>query len=241
MNVSMDRHGRVVVAGEGTYRVPMGAEETDNSLSAPVSAAQMLLEREHDEFATLAAVESLAQKQARLRAIQADREQAAAQDQEEYQREAEASANAGEHPLTYVAALQTMAGDSSEHYSPISGYLLSQDGVPSIDRTMNGHSPMQGLGDWLSDLQDVASSVQETTSNVSDAWSNVQEIVGGSHEQPPTPAVIVQQMPAPVTPAQVKAPSSSWMNKKVAGIPLPYAVGGGVLAVAVLALALRKK
>lgn len=229
MRISMNRMGEVVVAGEGTYRVPMGADERDNTLSNPALQAEMLREEERAEFATLAAIDHQRQADAEVRASQNALMRQAAEDYQDYVEEGQASIYGGEHPLTYIAALQSMAGNDCEQYDPLNGYLMSQDGVPAFDRTMSGRSDLirnHSMGDWLSDLTDTVSQVADAASDVSDAIS--------PSAQAATPTT---QAVAPVAP---KASSfQTLMKKKVAGIPLPLlalaAVGGGAF------LVLRKK
>lgn len=207
MHVALDRHGNAVVAGEGTFRVPMGADQTDNTLSNPVATAQMLRDQERVHYATMAQAESDAADYASdVAARQAFIEQMA-QEHDDYVREAVSSNTAGEHPLTYIAALQSMAGGSSEQCSPLNGYLLSQDGVPAYDRAMNGYPAFHGnMGQLLNQLQAAATSVL-----------------------PPSVAALIPGATAPVVQGAVAAPAASaspfailTQTYPIAGYNIPY-------------------
>jgi len=223
MHIALNRFGEVVVEGEGTFRVPMGVDETDNSLSNPVTTAEALREHERQTYAHMAAIETSTAQRRRLRLAQEDRMNEAAEDQAAFQREAEADYTGGQHPLTYLAALQTMAGNSMEQISPISGYTLSQDGVPAFDKTMNGYSVMRGMGDWLSDIQSGVEQVQNTVSDVQDyttqaqdIYATAQGIISPQAPPPPPPPVI-----APVVPPAITKALSTTVT--VAGKKIPVA------------------
>lgn len=235
MKISMDRYGNVVQAGEGTFRVPMGVHETDNTLSNPAAAAEMILERERDEYATMAAMEDEAAAAREVYAARAAFMDRMAQEHEDYVDEAMASETGGEHPLTYIAALQSMSGNSSEQWSPLSGYLLSQDGVPAFDRTMNGYQSLRGnMGDFLDDLKAGVSQVQSTVSDVQDLESQAVDLKNQVVDVLP----ISQSAPSSVAASATKyayaakAAVSGFMSKKIMGIPAPIlalaVVGAGI-------------
>jgi|WetSurMetagenome_2_1015567.scaffolds.fasta_scaffold234760_2 hypothetical protein len=237
MRISMDRFGNVVQAGEGTFRVPMGVHETDNTLSNPAAAAEMILERERNEYATMAAAQDNRDEASRVRAARSAFINRMAQDQEEYVDEAMASETGGEHPLTYLAAIQSMAGNSSEQWTPLSGYLLSQDGVPAFDRTMNGYQPMRGsMGDWLDDLKSTVSQAQSTVSDIQDIESQAMDLKNQVVDVLPVSqsAPAPSYMPAVATKAvaQLKAQVTGFMSQKYFGVPAPLlalaVVGAGV-------------
>jgi hypothetical protein len=219
MHVSLDRSGRIVQAGEGTFRVPMGADEVDNTLSSPVSQAETLAHRERVEYATMAA-------RAHRRAMgqaQADAHEAYLQNlassYEEWATEEETAANGGENPLLYLAAMQTMAGGMTENYSPISGYLLSQDGEIDYPRAMSGNV-MRSMG------QDVQNLIQSAQSAAQQGQALVQAVTGGSG-QPLNAAPAPSGAPAPTggIVSTILTPS-----KQVAGINVPYPYLLGIVA-----------
>jgi len=137
----------------------MGADQTDNTLSNPVASAQMFRDQERVHFATMAQAEQCACAAAAAKASRQAFIEQMAQEHDDYVREAVSSNTAGEHPLTYIAALQSMAGGSGEQCSPLNGYLLSQDGVPAYDRTMNGYPAFHGnLGQTIAQITSAAES-----------------------------------------------------------------------------------
>lgn len=208
MHVSMDRFGRVVVAGEGTYRTPVGVGQTDNTLSNPASQAQNLYDQECLEYATMAA---LGQQQAVAQAANDANCQALqnlADDYEDYVGESAAEANGGEHPLLYAAAMQTMAGNTLEHCDPLNGYMLSEDGQPCFDRGMTGRYPGAGMGQTQSLIQAAQADAAAAQSTVAPLLALAQ---GASSSAASAPA-----------PAAPPSGLSSLMSQTVGGIPVPY-------------------
>lgn len=229
MKISMDRMGRVVQVGEGSFRVPVGVEQTDNTLSAPASQAEALWEQDRAEYATLAANQSRAEEARMREEAFRDSLRAQAEDFQNFMKEAAESVNAGEHPLTWVAALQSMAGNSHEHYCPINGYMLSQDGVPAFDRTMSGESPLRSgrMGDLMSDLQSFATQTQAVVNqgaSITEAMMNMTQAPTQTSYTPPTSTVTVPNLPG-------QSGGKWWSDKKVA-IPLCLAAALGVYLIA---------
>lgn len=211
MLVSLDRNGRVVQSGEGTFRVPMGADEVDNTLSSPVSAAEALEHRNRVEYATMAARAEAAADQDRAAAAHAAYLQNLASDYEEWTTEEATAENGGENPLLYLAAMQTMAGGATEMHSPLGGYLLSQDGQIDYPRAMSGRI-MSSMG------QSVQSLIQSAQSAASQAQSAIQAATGSS-----------AAAPAPAATSILPPELQALMSQKIAGIPVPYLAGGLLL------------
>jgi hypothetical protein len=146
MHVSLGRDGRVFQAGEGSFRMPVGVDEVDNTLGAPYQKAQDLWERNRNQYQTMAQAEQSAAEAANQAQIHQNYLDALAADYEEQVAAESAEENGGEHPLLYAAAMQSMAGGATEQYTQLGGYLLSQDGELAFDRAMNGVDFTRGLG-----------------------------------------------------------------------------------------------
>jgi hypothetical protein len=211
MNISMDRHGRIVQSGEGTHRQPMGVDEVDNTLSNPVSQAEYLANANAIEYATMAArAHHFGQVQAANAAYQ-DYVASLAAEYEEFVDAESAEANGGESPLLYAAAMQTMAGGCTDQYTALGGYLLSQDGELAFDRTMNGqvHHGMGQVQNLISQAQADAQAAQAAVAPL------VAAAQGGS------------SVAAALTAAAPSAGGlSSLMSQKIGGVPIPYLAGG---------------
>lgn len=235
MNISLDRNGRAVVSGEGTFRRPEGVGQTDVMMNSPAVIAEMLQERESAQ--TLAANRVMDNTQAYQNALDDQRnyEESLALDYENYQREARAEAYGGEDPLAYIAALQTMAGAVADYHMPLGGYALSSDGTPQYHRQISGHAPMHGhMGSWLDDL---TSNIADVTSNVSDIASSVEDMIPGGDEPVAAPRQVV------VTRAPAAAPSAGmtkFMKSKIG--PVPYwAIATALLGSAAFVIIRRKR
>lgn len=224
MHISLDRNGRVVQSGEGSHRVPMGADEVDNTLSNPVAQAQNLWDRNRDEYATMAAAaDQNAQDQQAAAAYQAWM-QTLANDYQEYVAASSSEENGGENPMLYAAAMQTMAGGGQEQWTPLGGYLLSQDGQFSPDNTMNGEI-RGGLGQVTALIQDAQNAASQAAAVVAPLTALTS---GGALPSAAAPAPSASSLSAMLAP---------YMAQKVLGYPLPYVVGAGLVAF----LFLRKK
>jgi hypothetical protein len=253
MHISLDRNGRAVVAGEGTYRTPMGAEQTDVMMNSPAVVAEMLREREASQ--TMAANRALDNQAAYEQALEEERayEESLALDHENYQREALSSIYGGENPLAYIAALQTMAGAHEEFNMPLSGYALSSDGRPEHHRQISGHSPLRGrFGDFWSDMTDqlksaaqsateIAQELAPAVESVSDVVSATQDLISPQAEAAPAAPAAAPAPVRVVTAAASAAKSgiSKFMSMKIGPVPVPLLAALGVAGVAVLVL--RKK
>lgn len=212
MLLSLGRNGQVVQSGEGSFNIPMGVDEVDNTLSHPTSQAEALAYRERCEYATMAALsEANSQQQAQEAKRQAYL-QSLATEYEEWSSEEQAEANGGENPLLYLAAMQSMAGGMTENYTPLGGYLLSQDGQIDYPRGMSGRI-QSSMG------QDVQSLIQSAQSAAQQGQALVQAVTGSGSQA------------APAAASQVAMPAglASLMQQKVGGIPVPY-LAAGVLA-----------
>lgn len=224
MLVSLGRNGRVVQSGEGSYNEPMGVDEVDNTLSKPVSKAEELAGRNRAEYATMAAIshaqdarnQASADYQAYLASL--------ASEYEEFVSAESAEENGGENPLLYAAAMQSMAGGASEQYTPLGGYLLSQDGQLAYDRAMNGVI-RPGMGQ----VQSLIASAQADYSQAQSAVAPLLALAQGDNQSVAVPA---SAAPASAVPAWL----APYMAQKVAGIPIPY-LAAGALAL----LLLRRK
>lgn len=222
MHISLDRNGRVVQSGEGMFRVPMGADEVDNTLSNPISQAEALAHAERVEYATMAARAN----------DRADREQASqdrqnyletlAQDYSEWESEEQAANNGGENPLLYLAAMQSMAGGCDELQSPISGYGLSQDGQLDYPRGMSGHV-VRSFGQ---DLQSLIQQAQGAASRGQALYSMVTGGGGGSRAITASESV---SAPVPVAAGAAAVPGASIFDQKLGGVPVTYLAGGLLL------------
>ena len=176
MRVSMDSRGSVIASGEGLYVKPEKVDERMNSLSNPQALAQQLRdkkaeEKKADAVAKADARRKMEEQKAELKAIAK-----AAKEEEEFQREVEKYENAGEHPLMYLAALQSMSGENREMSMPLSGYGLSTDGVPAYDRAM-GFS-ISDITNAFSNAQNIATQATKgfSISDITKAFSNAQNI-----------------------------------------------------------------
>ena len=222
MHISLDRNGRVVQAGEGSFRVPMGADEVDNTLSNPVSQAANLEHRNRLEYATMAAEAD--DQAARAANIQARQRYMAnmAREYEEYASAEEVEANGGENPLIYLAAMQTMAGGGMEYVHPLMGHMLAEDGSLAFDRAMNG-DVVESFGQSTQDL------IQAAQAAVPAAQALY------SQAQPYIAAATGATGPA-AGPGAPSAPSvfQDFMKKQIAGYPAPLVVGAGLLAFLIL-------
>lgn len=234
MRVSMDSRGRVVAAGEGLYNKPVTVGERDNAVGNPRALAQAMRDQKAKEKAEAAriAAEKKAQKKAEQEELKAVAK--AAREEEAFQREIEKYENAGEHPLMYLAALQSMSGENRDMNMPLCGYGLSTDGVPAYDRAMGTFPAGMGLS-W-GDVTGALSNVQTTASQV---MNIVRTVTPAS-----TPAPVVQatqQMVAPAgSPVVIQAPEvdfMTWMKQTRIGPVTAYqamlGLGGlvGTLAV----------
>jgi hypothetical protein len=196
----------------------MGADEVDNTLSHPASQAEALAHRERVQYATMAA---LAQAQAEQNEAQAAHQawlNQLAADYSEYASEEAAADNGGENPLLYLAAMQTLAGGMTENYSPISGYLLSQDGQIDYPRAMSGRI-VPGMG------QGVQSLIQSAQAAAQPVQSLVQAVTGGGAAAA-APAASPAAAPAA---SGLAATFQNLMGQKVGGVPVPYIAGGVLL------------
>lgn len=211
MHVSLDRNGRVVQSGEGSFRVPMGADEVDNTLSHPISQAENLAHRNRIEYATMAAA---ADDQELRNQAAYEREaimENMALDLSEYEGEAVAANNGGENPLIYLAALQSMAGGMTENYHPLSGHMMSADGRDAYHHAMSG-SQVGSFG------QDVQNLIQQAQSAAQKGTALYQAVTGASGASSPATA------PSGVMVTQT--PGAGLMGTKIAGVPVPYLLGG---------------
>ncbi len=218
MLVSLDRTGKVIQSGEGSFNVPMGSDEVDNTLSNPVSQAERLAERNRVEYATMAAASQRRSEKKKADSRRQAYLQNLAHEYEDFVSAESAEENGGENPLLYAAAMQTMAGGAQEQWTPLSGYLLSQDGQLSYDRAMSGNI-VRGMGDAWSLIQDAEAQIKSAQGTLAPlvALAN-----GGSPSQ-------VQQAIQAATPASPSSPGAmfqSLMAKQVAGIPVPYLAVG---------------
>jgi hypothetical protein len=203
----MDSRGSVIASGEGLYVKPEKVDERMNSLSNPQALAQQLRdkkaeEKKADAVAKADARRKMEEQKAELKAIAK-----AAKEEEEFQREVEKYENAGEHPLMYLAALQSMSGENREMSMPLSGYGLSTDGVPAYDRAM-GFS-ISDITKAFSNAQNIATQATKgfSISDITKAFSNAQNIATQATNiirtivPAPAPAVVQasQQIVAPCT------------------------------------------
>lgn len=223
MHVSLDRFGRAVVAGEGTFRTPMGVEEVDNTLSKPVSQAEALYERGRMEYATMAAMGQMQDEADAEAAAEAGFRQRLAQDYRDYTDEYVRETNGGEHPLLYMAALQSMAGAGMEHQHPLTGYGLTQDGQIDWARGMSGRYEAMGQD---ADLTALVSQAQQISQAATQSANN---ITNGVNTTANSPAGYPLTSAAPAS-----GGLSSMLSQKVAGIPVVALAACAVAAAAFL-------
>jgi len=239
MRVSMNRFGQVVAAGEGSYNKPCEVEQRMHTLGNPEAVAEQMRSEERRGIQMARAKDEARAKVYRARKAMAKKAMGEAQELSDYQKQmSNESADFGENQkLLALAAGQTLNGGlMSEFEMGISGYGLSIDGRPALDR---------GLGfSW----GDVTSTIQNVQSVIENPSEIIEMVTEAATPDAPAPTPSVVQVSAAAKPAgssivavakPAVAASAGIMSQKIAGIPVVTILGvaGGL----VLMLAMKSK
>lgn len=233
MRLNMDRKGNVVASGEGVFTIPTNVSHGNMAVGNPAETAENLRSKERQAAKQAKEVERQRKEQLKQEKLYMKERDKAAKAQARYEAEALQNENSGEHPLMYLAALQSMNGECREFNHPLNGYGLSTDGVPAYDRAM-GFS-FSDITSAMSNVQSIAQSAEQTIQSV------VRVVKPAPAPQPIVQSVTEIVQAADGYPVVTEIVKPGLMNIKVAGVPIVYLVGGGVASLAVLMLLMRRR
>lgn len=259
MHVSLDRFGRATVMRPDGLDKPDHVDERDLSIGNPHQAARRLAEEEQKAVKALSKWELWKKERADRAKLMAEKRRQEAEYEIEHRRQAELMNNGDEHPLAYLAALQTLSGSHQDMRMGISGDGLSVDGSCADDRMQGFGSLGWDFNSFLSDAQKTVDSISKTVQSVTTAVAPVVQVfqqpsaaeieaerqrqyqIALQQQQALAAASGQQVVSTPAGTLTIPANVAGFMDRKVFGLPLPVVVGGGAVALIGLALVLRRR
>lgn len=242
MRVNLSPKGEVIAAGEGSFRIPQAVKEQDHALTHPVKTAEKLRELDREERQKIAKAEKERAKRNKEEAKRVAAEFKRSREYQEHLDEIAKAENVGEHPLMYLAAMQSMNGSHRDYQYGISGYGLSTDGVPAYDRAMGfSFADITGaIADVSNTINQIATPIMQTAKLVT--GPSAAEIEAARQKaiaeaQAQAMALALAQAPVstgggstiltiPTGPGgQALSPMQQFLKAKIGPVPAPVAVG----------------